>query len=371
MFILPNGVIARIKAICKNFFWDGGVDFHMSPLVSWDKVCRPKIEGGLGLKNDIIWNKAAVGKLVWWIALKSDHLWVRWVNHTYIKGRAWQDYSATASSSWYWRKIWQMKILLNDPYEQQVRTSQKGKEYSISKGYDFFRNKGDKVNWSGLVWNKWTIPKHGFLTWLQHHNSLNTNKKLHRLGVSDEVTCHICGSCVENNDHLFYKCIYSQKVLKQVSKWIHIELPIQDIMNWRLKQKGSKLKKGITNAVLNACSYHIWRQRNQSRIELTLTKPDKVAREIVKEMKGRIRYIISSSLDDGDEVQVLFGLAFTRVLGLDGFRWPVFMLVWFDVGLITSSRDGLNLVNYEFLACHATKKKSKKKSVLIVSQIHR
>ncbi|XP_074306088.1 uncharacterized protein LOC141641317 [Silene latifolia] len=127
---------------------------------------------------------------------------------------------------------------------------------------------------------------------------------MHRLGVSDEVTCHICGSGVENNDHLFYRCIYSEKVVKQVSNWIRSELPIQDTINWRLKQKGSKLKKGITYAVLNACSYHIWRQRNQSRIELQLTKPDKVASDVVKEMKSRIRSIISSSLDDGDEVWI-------------------------------------------------------------------
>ncbi|XP_074278673.1 uncharacterized protein LOC141602269 [Silene latifolia] len=31
------------------------------------------------------WNKAAVGKLVWWLATMPDHLWVRWVNTVYIK----------------------------------------------------------------------------------------------------------------------------------------------------------------------------------------------------------------------------------------------------------------------------------------------
>ncbi|XP_074313934.1 uncharacterized protein LOC141649137 [Silene latifolia] len=60
-----------------NFLWDGGTEFIKSPLVSWEKACKPRDEGGLGLKNDVEWNKAAIGKLVWWIASKSDHLWVR------------------------------------------------------------------------------------------------------------------------------------------------------------------------------------------------------------------------------------------------------------------------------------------------------
>ncbi|XP_074291424.1 uncharacterized protein LOC141618217 [Silene latifolia] len=47
MFILPSGVISRIESICRNFLWDGGADYIRSPLVAWEKVCKPKKEGGL------------------------------------------------------------------------------------------------------------------------------------------------------------------------------------------------------------------------------------------------------------------------------------------------------------------------------------
>ncbi|XP_074314866.1 uncharacterized protein LOC141651037 [Silene latifolia] len=189
MFILPSfGVIVRIEAICRNFLWDGGPDYMKSPLVSWEKACKPKNEGGLGLKNDLIWNKAAIGKLVWWIASKSDILWVKWVNHTYIKGADWQSYSPTNNSSWYWRKICQIKMLLQDSYQQQLWNN--NQIYTIAKGYELLRDKGEKIKWKTLIWNKWTIPKHGFMAWIYQHGNMNINDKLFKLGISEPRDHH-------------------------------------------------------------------------------------------------------------------------------------------------------------------------------------
>ncbi|KAK9723757.1 hypothetical protein RND81_05G023300 [Saponaria officinalis] len=110
MFILPSGVIARIETICRNFLWDGGVDFKRSPLVSWDK-----------------------------------------------------NFSPSTTSTWYWRKICQIKDLFADAYQQNQWENQTGKEYTIAKGYEWIRDKGQKVSWTSLVWNSWTIPKHSLL----------------------------------------------------------------------------------------------------------------------------------------------------------------------------------------------------------------
>ncbi|XP_074318812.1 uncharacterized protein LOC141655642 [Silene latifolia] len=105
---------------------------------------RPKKERGLRLKQDIMWNKAAVGKLVWWIYTKPDLLRVKWVNNIYLKGSAWQDYSPSTNSSWYWRKICQVKDDLHQAY-QQLNWVPTGNGYTISKGYEPFRNKSHDV----------------------------------------------------------------------------------------------------------------------------------------------------------------------------------------------------------------------------------
>ncbi|XP_062088358.1 uncharacterized protein LOC133794933 [Humulus lupulus] len=49
--------------------------------VAWEKVWRPKREGGLGFRNILKWNIAALGKYIWAVATKKDNLWVKWAHH--------------------------------------------------------------------------------------------------------------------------------------------------------------------------------------------------------------------------------------------------------------------------------------------------
>ncbi|XP_074305774.1 uncharacterized protein LOC141640995 [Silene latifolia] len=288
MFILPTGIITSIEQVCRNFLWDGGVDYLRSPLVVWDKVCRPKKEGGLGLKQDIIWNKAAVGKLVWWIYTKPDLLWVKWVNNIYLRGSVWQDYSPSTNSSWYWRKICQVMEDLQLAYQQQI-WDLTANRYTISKGYEFLRVKSQDVPWSELVWNVWTIPKHAFVAWIHHHGNMNTKSKLRQLGISDDSTCCICGISEETREHLSFDCPYSKRLILQIGGWLGIKFPANNWISWRLGRNGSQVQKGILDAAINAYIYHIWYQRNRSRYELMIIRPHKIARTIKEELRLRFR----------------------------------------------------------------------------------
>ncbi|XP_074266374.1 uncharacterized protein LOC141589607 [Silene latifolia] len=254
----------------------------------------------LGLKNDLLWNKAAVGKLVWWIHAKPDHLWVKWINHIYLKGKTWQNYSPPNDSSWYWRKICQVKFLLADAYNHDEWVDQKGREYTIKKGYEFLRTKGDKIEWMNLVWTNWSIPKHSMLSWFYHHNSLNTKEKLHKLGISENDTCIICENGTENNEHLFFQCEYSTAMLDIISSWVRVHLPSRDLLTWRLNMQGSSLQQDVINAIINATMYHVWRQRNLSKFELKLLTRKAVARDIVEEIKSRMRGMKLTKAGDGD-----------------------------------------------------------------------
>lgn len=77
---IPGGVIKKINALCRNFFWNSN-----HPPVAWKTVCMPAEGGGLGLRNLYLWNKALLCKLLWNIHSKKDSLWIRWVNHYYSK----------------------------------------------------------------------------------------------------------------------------------------------------------------------------------------------------------------------------------------------------------------------------------------------
>lgn len=48
-------------------------------LVSWDNVCRTKVECGLSLVHLPTCNKLAMMKLLWVIHNKADKLWIKWL----------------------------------------------------------------------------------------------------------------------------------------------------------------------------------------------------------------------------------------------------------------------------------------------------
>ena len=47
---------------CRQFLWHGLEENKKGGVVAWQKICKPKREGGLGLKDLKIWNKSAIGK---------------------------------------------------------------------------------------------------------------------------------------------------------------------------------------------------------------------------------------------------------------------------------------------------------------------
>ncbi|XP_074313766.1 uncharacterized protein LOC141648959 [Silene latifolia] len=169
-------------------------------------------------------------------------------------------------------------------YRQNVWTVQKGSEYTIANGYEFLQNKNDKVSWAKFVWNNMTIPKHSIIAWLYHHNALNTQKKLQRLGITGENTCFICGSGVETEDQLFFQCVYSTQVIVRIWEWLEINIPCTNITDWRTRMMGSSKRQALLNATINACMYHLWRTRNHCKFEFQLERPWKVAANIKGEL---------------------------------------------------------------------------------------
>lgn len=72
IFILPHYIVKKIESICREFLWGMKSYSRSVPLVSWEKLCVAKNEGGLNFKNCGLWNYATVGKRVWWV----NQLWL-------------------------------------------------------------------------------------------------------------------------------------------------------------------------------------------------------------------------------------------------------------------------------------------------------
>ena len=109
VFLLPKTIVKDINKLLKGFLWNNGDDSKGSAKVAWSQVCKPKSEGGLGLKNIEVWNKAMVVKQLWHVASKKDSLWVKWVNIVKLKSISISAMNEDASDSWSWKNILKVK----------------------------------------------------------------------------------------------------------------------------------------------------------------------------------------------------------------------------------------------------------------------
>ncbi|GKC22137.1 RNA-directed DNA polymerase, eukaryota, reverse transcriptase zinc-binding domain protein [Tanacetum coccineum] len=77
--------------------------------VSWDAICKPKDQGGLGLKDLHKWNETLLLKHLWNVATKKDTLWVKWINVEKLKGRNLWDVQIDSNSSPMWSTLLGMR----------------------------------------------------------------------------------------------------------------------------------------------------------------------------------------------------------------------------------------------------------------------
>lgn len=61
-----------IQTACRTFLWTGRSNVSKRALVAWEKICKLVSAGGLNIIDMKIWNKAAICKLFWNLALKKD-----------------------------------------------------------------------------------------------------------------------------------------------------------------------------------------------------------------------------------------------------------------------------------------------------------
>ncbi|KAF8115627.1 hypothetical protein N665_0025s0095 [Sinapis alba] len=110
-FILPKGCIKRIQSLCSRFLWNGNVTNRAAARVSWEIICLPKKEGGLGFRDLSLWNKTLCLKLIWLIFSGSDSLWASWIRTHRIGGDCFWNIDDKKQASWVWKSLLHLRPL--------------------------------------------------------------------------------------------------------------------------------------------------------------------------------------------------------------------------------------------------------------------
>ncbi|KAL2247098.1 UNVERIFIED_CONTAM: hypothetical protein Sindi_2562100 [Sesamum indicum] len=152
--------------------------------VTWEEICHPKEEGGLGIRHIQSWNVALLARVLWNIHRKADTLWVQWVNGVYLRGASIWDWQPKKGDSLLLQQLAEIRNRVITDFgspkaaiEQMTRWStQKGLQTSIA--YEYFRPKLARQPWKAAIWKAFIPPKYSFILWLGLRGRLATRDKL-------------------------------------------------------------------------------------------------------------------------------------------------------------------------------------------------
>ncbi|CAA7030525.1 unnamed protein product [Microthlaspi erraticum] len=193
--LLPQSTLNRLDKTSRSFIWGDTADQRRQHLLSWDRVCVPKSEGGLGIRRAQEMNIALIAKLGWRLLNDAASLWARVLRSKYkvkdVKDAAWFKKGGNYSSTWrgvlrgmrdvvipgmswvigsgHTTSFWRDKWLLGEPL-LAVRTTEVPETMVEARVCDLWQ--------SGLGW-KWHL--------IEPHVSGDTKLRLAAL-VVDEIS---------------------------------------------------------------------------------------------------------------------------------------------------------------------------------------
>jgi len=113
-FSLPRKTTTGLNKIARGFFGKKSSTQHLIPTVSWDKSCRPKCHGGLGLQKAEATNKAFQCKLAWKILTDQQSSWVHSMKAKYLHQVSFLNYKMKPLDSPVWKSVTRSRDLLLD-----------------------------------------------------------------------------------------------------------------------------------------------------------------------------------------------------------------------------------------------------------------
>ena len=104
----------------RNFFWNKDRLNGSSNLIGWDRICKPKSFGGLGLRKAEANNVALQLKLLWKIINDNNSLWVKLVRKKYVKNDSLLAHKVLSVASWQWKNLMRLRDIFSQGLRWQI-----------------------------------------------------------------------------------------------------------------------------------------------------------------------------------------------------------------------------------------------------------
>lgn len=111
-FKLPTNVISKLNSAMIEFWWSTGDNKRKISWVAWQKLCKPKAEGGLGFHDIAQFNQALLGKQAWRIWNQPSTLLAQILKYRYFGNGSFLESFFRTRPSYTWRSILHGRDLL-------------------------------------------------------------------------------------------------------------------------------------------------------------------------------------------------------------------------------------------------------------------
>uniref|UniRef100_A0A2N9FPZ2 Reverse transcriptase domain-containing protein n=1 Tax=Fagus sylvatica TaxID=28930 RepID=A0A2N9FPZ2_FAGSY len=246
-FEVPKKICENLDAVTRRFWWNPKTPSgRFLAWKSWDALCLPKKDGGLGFRKNKNFNKALLAKLAWMVVSNRNSICMKLVRSKYKVRGDWLFKDPVKNSSPLWRAIEKTKKL-------------------ITKGACFLVGDGTSIN----VWKDPWIP------WLQDFKARPKND-------NDQQFPIMVSSLIDSNSHCWKQELLEQlfdSATKEAINKITIPLrPRNDKIVWLLEKNGLfsvksayNLCQNLPNTNQNAVEWSkIWKLKAHERSKMFL-----------------------------------------------------------------------------------------------------
>lgn len=113
IFILPSQTSMNMERLMTKFWWRAYVKKDRSiSWMSWDRMCKRKLQGGMGFRKLKDFNIALVGKQGWRLLTNENSLVSRMYKARYYPNNSFLTATVGKNPSYVWRSIMEAQVLL-------------------------------------------------------------------------------------------------------------------------------------------------------------------------------------------------------------------------------------------------------------------
>nr|VDD38956.1 unnamed protein product [Brassica oleracea] len=305
VFVLPQTFYAKIDSLCAAFLWRNHTGSASGARVAWKDVCKPKAEGGLGLRPLEEFGTVFTLKRVWIFFSSSGSLWVDWLkNHVFHRERFW-SLSDSPRLSPTVRSMLQLCPVVSEFMRCEV-----GNGGIASFWFDHWTRLGPLIQFAGQnAPRSLRIRKNAKVIEATRNGEwLMPAARSQELQIPE--ACVLCSSRLETHHHLFFECEYSSALWQPYASavWLLPPTDIHSTVSWILRpqQASNSSSAVIVKLVFQSSVYLIWKERNARIFTATSTPPQVLQKALDRLIRDRLLSFPASTPSSSSMLELYF-----------------------------------------------------------------